>query len=276
MSSRLHIMNIAHRGARSLAPENTLAAARKGLECGADLWECDVNLSSDGVPVIVHDDTLKRTSNVTSVFPSRKPWKVNTFTLEELRRLDFGSWFNNSDPFKQIKEGFVTVEEQRKYAGEPIPTLEEALVFTKEKNWQINVEIKNLRGTPEDASVVEKVVDQIRKLNMEDHVWISSFNHQYITRVKQLMPDIRTGALMEWLDLNPLARLKQTGAQSYNPGIRLASARTIRSIREQGYDVFVWTVNKEASMRKLIKAGVSGIITDFPQVLKTVLDGYSR
>jgi glycerophosphoryl diester phosphodiesterase len=269
-------MNIAHRGARSLAPENTLAAARKGLECGADLWECDVNITSDGVPVIVHDDTLKRTSNVASVFPSRKPWKVNTFTLEELRQLDFGSWFIASDPFKQIKEGAVSSEEQKKFVGEPIPTLEEALIFTKENNWQINVEIKDLRGTPDDASVVEKVVQQIQKLNMEEQVWISSFNHQYITRVKQLVPDIRTGALMEWLDLNPLARLKQTGARSYNPGIRLASARTIRFIREQGYDVFVWTVNKEASMRKLIKAGVSGIITDFPQVLKTVLDGYSR
>jgi len=276
MSSHLHVLNIAHRGARSLAPENTLAAAKKGLECGADLWECDVNLTADGIPVILHDDTLKRTSNAMTVFPARKPWKVNSFTLEELRRLDFGSWFVATDPFKQIKEGNVSTVEQSKFAGEPIPTLEEALTFTRKNNWQINVEIKDLRGTPGDATVVEKVLEKVIDLRMEDQVWISSFNHLYITQVKKLVPSIRTGALVEWLDLNPLARLKQTGAQSYNPGIRLASARTIRSIREQGLDVFVWTVNKEASMRKLIKAGVSGIITDFPQVLKTVLDGYSR
>jgi glycerophosphoryl diester phosphodiesterase len=226
--------------------------------------------------VILHDDTLKRTSNVVTVFPARKPWKVNSFTLEELRQLDFGSWFVSSDPFKQIKEGNVSGEEQAKFTGEPIPTLEEALVFTQKNNWQINVEIKDLRGTPADASVIEKVTDQIKNLHMEDQVWISSFNHLYISKVKQLMPSLRTGALVEWLELNPLARMRQTGAQSYNPGIRLASTRMIRSIREQGLDVFVWTVNKEASMRKLIKAGVSGIITDFPQILKTVLDGYSR
>jgi glycerophosphoryl diester phosphodiesterase len=201
---------------------------------------------------------------------------VNSFTLNELRQLDFGSWFMTTDPFKQISEGNVSATEQGKFAGETIPTLEEALIFTKENNWQINVEIKDLRGTPGDATIVEKVLAPIRDLNMEDHVWISSFNHLYISTVKQLIPVIRTGALVEWLDLNPLARLKQTGAQSYNPGIRLASSRTIRSIREAGLDVFVWTVNKEASMRKLIKAGVSGIITDFPQVLKSVLDGYSR
>jgi glycerophosphoryl diester phosphodiesterase len=246
------------------------------LACGADLWECDVNLTADGIPVILHDDTLKRTSNAMTVFPARKPWKVNSFTLNELRQLDFGSWFMTTDPFKQISEGNVSATEQGKFAGETIPTLEEALIFTKENNWQINVEIKDLRGTPGDATIVEKVLAPIRDLNMEDHVWISSFNHLYISTVKQLIPVIRTGALVEWLDLNPLARLKQTGAQSYNPGIRLASSRTIRSIREAGLDVFVWTVNKEASMRKLIKAGVSGIITDFPQVLKSVLDGYSR
>lgn len=276
MSSRIRVLNIAHRGARSLAPENTLAAARKGLECGADLWECDVNLTADGIPVILHDDTLKRTSNAMMVFPARKPWKVNSFTLAELRQLDFGSWFLAADPFKQIREGNVSSVELSKFAGESIPTLEEALEFTRKNNWQINVEIKDLRGTPGDATVVEKVLASIRDMKMEDQVWISSFNHLYISEVKKLLPAIRTGALVEWLDLNPLARLKQTGAQSYNPGIRLASARTIRSIREAGLDVFVWTVNKESSMRKLIKAGVSGIITDFPQVLKTVLESYSR
>jgi glycerophosphoryl diester phosphodiesterase len=276
MNNRPRVLNIAHRGARSLAPENTLAAARIGLECGADLWECDVNLTADGIPVILHDDTLKRTSNAMTIFSTRKPWKVSSFSLAELRQLDFGSWFLAADPFKQIKEGNVSAAELAKFTGEPIPTLDEALTFTKENNWQINVEIKDLRGTPGDTSVVEKVLEKIKDLHMEDQVWISSFNHLYITQVKKRIPSIRTGALVEWLDLNPLARLKQTGAQSYNPGIRLASARTIRSIREAGLDVFVWTVNKESSMRKLIKAGVSGIITDFPQVLKTVLDGYSR
>ncbi len=276
MATRPKILNIAHRGARSVAPENTLAAARKALEFGADMWECDVALTSDGVPVIIHDDNLRRTSNAMSVFPNRKPWKVTSFSLDELRRLDFGSWYLATDPYKLIKTGKLMPEDLQKFVGESILTLEEALQFTRDNKWQINIEIKDLRGTPGNDTVVEMVTNMVKSFDMENRVWISSFNHLYISQVKKLEPEIRTGALVEWLDLNPLARMQQTGAQSYNPGIRLANPRLIRSIREQGLDVFVWTVNKETSMRKLIKAGVSGIITDFPQVLNSVLDSYSR
>jgi glycerophosphoryl diester phosphodiesterase len=276
MSTRPRILNIAHRGARALAPENTLTAARKALECGADLWECDVALTADGIPVIMHDENLRRTTNASSVYPHRKPWKLQAFTLEELKKLDCGSWFLSTDPFKQIKTGNISPDELQKFVGEPILTLQEALTFTRENNWQVNVEIKDLRGTPGDVSIVEKVLDVVMQMKMEERVWLSSFNHQYISQIKKILPTVRTGALVEWLDLNPLAHLKQTGAQSYNPGIRLANPRLVRSIREQGFDVFVWTVNKETSMRKLIKAGVSGIITDFPQVLKEVLDSYSH
>lgn len=276
MSTRPHVLNIAHRGARSLAPENTLSAARKALECGADMWECDVALTADGIPVILHDDNLRRTSNATSVYPNRKPWKVQSFKLDELKKLDFGSWYISTDPFKQIKCGAIQPDELQKFVGLPILTLDEALAFTKENQWQINVEIKDLRRTPGDAMIVRKVVDAITGFKMEEQVWLSSFNHLYIEQIKKISPAIRTGALVEWLDLNPLARLRQVGAQSYNPGIRLANPRTVRSIREQGYDVFVWTVNKETSMRKLIKAGVTGIFTDFPHILKDVLDSYTH
>lgn len=276
MSTRPKILNIAHRGARSVAPENTLSAARKALEFGADLWECDVVLTSDGVPVLLHDDNLRRTSNAMSVFPNRKPWKVSTFSYEELKRLDFGSWYLTADPFKMIKTGKLLPEDLQKFVGEPVLSLQDALQFTHDNNWQINIEIKDLRGTTGNDTVVEKVVNLVREQGMEKDVWISSFNHLYISRVKELAPSIRTGALVEWIDLNPIARMRETGAQSYNPGIRLANPHLLRSIREQGLDVFVWTVNKEPSIRKLIKAGATGIITDFPQVLRTVLDSYVR
>jgi len=80
------ILNIAHRGASSLAPENTLSAARKGLEAGADMWELDVQLTADGELIVIHDSTLKRTSNVEDVFPHRRPWQVHEFTLDEIRK----------------------------------------------------------------------------------------------------------------------------------------------------------------------------------------------
>ena len=194
-------LNIAHRGARSLAPENTLAAARKALEIGADLWELDVAVTADGELVVLHDDTLERTSNAQQVFPDRRPWAAYTFTLAELRTLDFGSWFNEKDPFKQIAAGAVTAEMQQSYVGEPIPTLREALIFTRDNHWRVNVEIKDATGTPGDRDVVEKVVALIDELEMVDRVLISSFNHEYLRRVKKANASITTAALVEspWL-----------------------------------------------------------------------------
>ncbi len=266
------VLNIAHRGARSLAPENTIAAARKAFELGADMWEMDVAMSSDGELVVIHDDTLNRTSNAQVLFGKRKPLKVHHFSFEELRLLDFGSWFNNTDPFKQIRTGNVTPEEMHSYVGLPIPTLEDALRFTKDNNWRINVEIKDLKGTNGDEVVVKKVVKMIEDLKMVEQVIISSFQHNYINQVKELNPVIQTGALIEWLDREPLKTLARSRADAYHPGLRLINAKTIRQIREKGFEINIWTVNKEPSMRKLIKAGATGLITDFPHVLKKMIE----
>ena len=221
-------LNIAHRGARSLAPENTLAAARKALEIGADLWELDVAMTSDGVPFIVHDDTLARTSNVKQVFPERQPFTNHLFSWDDVQKLDFGSWFVATDPFKQIAAGKVTQAEQTSYRGEKAPTLREALAFTKDHNWRINVEIKDLSGTPGDATVVEKVVALIDELGMADRVLISSFNHTYLERVKKANPKIATAALVEQADPDPIALLKRLDAQAYNPRSRPDCARRDR------------------------------------------------
>ena len=121
------VLNIAHRGARSLAPENTLAAARKALEIGADLWETDVSVTTDGQLILMHDDTLDRTTDAPIRFPGRSPWTVSAFTLAEIRDLDAGSWFVETDPFDQIAAGAVTPGEQAAYRGERVPTLRRAL-----------------------------------------------------------------------------------------------------------------------------------------------------
>ena len=266
-------LNIAHRGARSLAPENTLAAARKGLEVGADMWELDVALTADGVPYLVHDDTLERTSDVAERFPERRPWKTFDFTLAEIRQLDFGSWFNKEDPFGQIAAGVVSEADQAGYAGEPAPTLEEALIFTRDHNWRVNVEIKDLSGTPGDDDAVEKVVATIEALGLVDQVLISSFNHSYLTRVKQVNPNIATGALVYRPSPKPPATLLQDlQAQAFNPREGLLQPETIRQLHEQGIMVNVYTVNDEATMRTLIEARAGGIFTDFPQILQPILN----
>lgn len=266
-------LNIAHRGARSLAPENTLAAARKALEIGADMWELDVAMTADGVPFVVHDDTLERTSNVRQLFPDRKPWSNHLFTWAEVQQLDFGSWFVASDPFKQIAAGNVSQAELESYRGEKAPTLREALVFTRENNWRVNVEIKDLTGTPGDATVVEKVVALIDELGMADRVLISSFNHSYIVRAKAANPRIATAALVERADPDPVALLRRLNAQAYNPRGTAVRLEDIGRLREAGFAMYVWTVNEERDMRTLIAAGVSGIFTDFPQRLKPLVEG---
>ncbi|MBM4458141.1 MAG: glycerophosphodiester phosphodiesterase [Chloroflexi bacterium] len=261
-------LNIAHRGARSLAPENTLAAAAKALEIGADMWEFDVAVSADGELFLLHDDRLDRTSNVRELFPGRAPWSSHTFTLAEIRQLDFGAWFVALDPFKQIAAGKVSPQESARYRGEKAPTLREALEFTRQNNWRANIEIKDQRGKPGDATVVEKVVALVDELRVTDRVLISSFNHSYLERVKKANPAIATGALVSTPDPDPLALLRRLGAQAYNPNVKAIEPAEVRRIRDQGFDVFIYTVNDEPTMRSLVEARASGIFTDFPQTLK--------
>ena len=268
-------LNIAHRGARSLAPENTLVAAQKGFDVGADLWELDVAMTYDDEMVVIHDDTAGRTSNAKQIFPKMMPWNIHLLSMEELRQLDFGGWFVEQDPFKQIAAGAVSAEEQAAMQNTPIPTLREALEYTKDHQWRVNVELKDLSGKKGDKDVVEKAVALIEELGMVDLVMISSFNHSYIERVKQANPQIVTAALTDKKIDDPIKLLQETGAQAFNPGIQtLGDYGIIKTVRDAGYDVYVWTVNDEDTMRRLIDAGVSGIFTDFPQTLEKVLAEY--
>lgn len=237
------------------------------------MWELDVAMTRDDQLVVIHDDNLKRTSNAVTYYPTKSPWYIQTFTLEELRKLDFGSWFIEKDPFKTIKDGLVSVDDQEKMKGITIPTLEEALVLTKSLNWRVNIEIKDLSKTPDDdAMVVEMVVSLVEKLDMVDSVIISSFKHDYLTQVKKINPKIVTAALVEQGFNDPVSLLVKLGAQAYNPGISgLYDWSTIQKTRDAGYDVYVWTINDETTMKQLIDAGVSGIFTDFPQVGVEVL-----
>ena len=211
-------------------------------------------MSADGELFVVHDDTLERTSNAAQVFPQRRPWANHTFTLAEIRSLDFGSWFVEQDPFKQIAAGQVTAAEQAAYRGERAPTLREALEFTRDNHWRVNIELKDLVGTPGDATVVERAVALVQELDMAGRVLISSFNHSYLPRVKATEPRIPTGALVTDADPDPLAFVQGLGAQAYNPRVTAIRPEAIPALRDRGCDVFIWTVNDEATMRALVAA----------------------
>ena len=271
-----NVLNIAHRGARSLAPENTLAAARKAFEVGADMWELDIRMTADSELIVMHDSTLERTSNVRDVFPDRKPWLVHEFNLDEIRRLDFGSWFSAQDPFGQIAAGVVTESDLADYAGEPVPTLREALDFTLEHDWQVNVEIKDLSENPGHSHIVEKVISLLKELDMVDQVLISSFYQDYLAQIRKIDQEFATALLVSKSNPDPGDLLRELGTRAYHPRKTAVRFKDIAQLVRLGFAVNVWNVNDQKTMRELVKAGVSGIFTDFPQVLTPVLASYGE
>lgn len=269
-------LNIAHRGASSLAPENTLAAARKALELGADAWEIDVQLTKDGELILMHDETLERTTNAPQLFPNRHPWRVRDFTLEEIKRLDAGSWFIEQDPFGEIAAGHISREELESYRGEPVPTLREALEFTKEHDWLVNVELKLPKVEAAEArrlgeEMLGKALTLIRELGLEDRVLISSFDHSLIYKLKRRAPGIAGALLIATALRDPVGYMAQAGADVYSPGRLAFQAEAVRKLRDAGYGVIVWTINDPEEMGRMLEAGVTGIITDYPQRLRELL-----
>ncbi|HOY69064.1 MAG TPA: glycerophosphodiester phosphodiesterase family protein [Candidatus Ozemobacteraceae bacterium] len=271
---------IAHRGARSVAPENTLEAFRIGLDrFGADMIELDVHLSRDGVPVVVHDDTLERCSDVAERFPDRKPWRVGDFTAVELLSLDAGSWFVANDPFGQIAAGAVPETDLARFRSGKvrIPTLKQVLALVAAGRAGVNIELKNFPMYYE--GLAETVVAEVRAAGLEARTVFSSFDHEILARLRKIAPEIERAALCDQ-PVYPLGGylVDQLGVSGYNPGSDVLGIGSlawhrdgavrddvIRIAHAAGLKVCVWTVNDPAEMEALIKAGVDGIFTDFPQ-----------
>ena len=259
----------AHRGARSLAPENTLAAARVALAAGAGMWEIDVRMSRDGELVLLHDPDLKRTSDAPSKFPGRSPWLVDDFTLDELKSLDFGSWFGKADPFGQIAAGKISPSDLAKYSDEPVVTLEEAILFTIRNDWLLNIEIKDLSGRPGHESIVEKVVSLVRSLDAAEKVLISSFNHYYLALIRKLDRNIRTGVLVNSFQADPVGLMLELDAFTFNPGLRAFWPWQIRRLKQKGFGVLVWAVNNPWLAEGFFAMGADGIFTRFSSEIFT-------
>lgn len=267
--------NIAHRGADSLAPENTLAAARKAFECGADMWELDVAVSADGALVLLHDDTLLRTTNVRAVFPDRDMCTSSTFTLAELQALDCGSWFAEADPFGTIARGEVSAGDCVAYRGERIPTLREALEFTRSHDRAVNVEIKSLPAPMEDFPVATAVGELVQSLAMQDRVIVSSFIRARLDEVRAVAAEVRIHALVGYAE-DEFVRMPTGGAlDGIHPRYNRVSDEQVRAAMTAGHKVIPWVVNEIAAMEHFLALGVDGIITDYPQRLHAVLQDRS-
>jgi glycerophosphoryl diester phosphodiesterase len=225
---------------------------------------------SDGTLVLLHDDTLTRTTNVDQIFPARKKHSVSTFNNAELQMLDAGSWFVHTDPFSTIKDGLVSAKEAQALYGTRIPLLEELLSFVKEKSWFINIEIKPLPQEISSFPVAEKVLALIDNMQLEPaHFSISSFHHPFLHVVRKLRPDVEINALIGGGTL----RSQQWGEYEfdvYNANVRKTDSQQIADARENGCRVNLYTVNDLEEMRYFLSLGVDKIITDYPQLLSTL------
>jgi len=244
---------IAHRGARLLAPENTLEAADIAYQCGADMWELDVQYTADRKLIIVHDETLERTTDI-HLFPeykNRKPWRVSEFTKEELNPLNFGYAFDNS---KKVNA----------------PFLEDAVVFSQQKGIEMNVEIKDLKGLPGHANIAAHVYETIKRNHFLPHVLFSSFNIDYLFEIRKRDPHARIAILVDRLPKNYFSAISEINAEAFHPHKDITDEALIIKLQERLVRVNVWTVNEKAEMLQFLEMGIDGIITDNPGLLKNM------
>ncbi|GGE22856.1 glycerophosphoryl diester phosphodiesterase [Marinithermofilum abyssi] len=234
----------AHRGFSAMAPENTMAAFQRAVDAGADGVELDVHLTKDNKVVVIHDETVKRTTDGTG--------KVRELTLEELRRLDAGSWF---DP---------------EFKGEKIPTLEEVLQLVAEHGMKINIELKNNRVIYPELE--QKVANLLQQYGLVKQAVISSFNHYSLKVMKQVQPEIDTAILyMEGL-VDPWVYAKHAGATSLHPYWYTVVEEVVKGCQKENLPVRPFTVNQPKGMRRLLQLGVDAIITDKPDVLREEME----
>jgi glycerophosphoryl diester phosphodiesterase len=213
----------AHRGWSSKAPENTLAAFQKAIEQPhIDMIELDVQLSRDGVPVVIHDFTLERTTNGSGY--------VGDYTLKELKQLDAGSWYAEA------------------FAGETIPTLEEVLQLVQGKK-TLNIELKCAGNWY--PGIEKKVIELIRQYGMESSVVITSFHHANIREVSRLAPELKKGLLIDGMPLLLDEQLEVTGATVLSMYYPFLTESFVRSYRERGIEFIAWTIDQPEEMKRV-------------------------
>ncbi|NKQ40207.1 MAG: glycerophosphodiester phosphodiesterase [Sulfurovum sp.] len=254
---------VAHRGYRACYPENTLLSFKKSLgKC--DLIELDVGFSKDGMAIVIHDDTLDRTTDVASVDCFDFPYNIVDYEYDMIESLDASSWFVRSDPFGTISQNIVSIQELQESPIQKIPTLKEVLIFLKQNNMPVNVELKDMSGTKFDALATEKVLDIIHDLDMVDMVIISSFNHAYLRQVKKVNPNICIAVLQIYENIeNIVEYLKSLDASCYHPELGIANRRVVQKVSDAGIMVNVFTVNDPKDQERLYGYGARSIFTDF-------------
>ncbi|SFE24117.1 glycerophosphodiester phosphodiesterase [Paracidovorax konjaci] len=227
---------IAHRGAGKLAPENTLAAFRLGAQHGYRMFECDAKLSSDGVPFLLHDATLQRTTSGHGTAGER-PWS-------ELSQLDAGGWHS------------------RGCAGEPLPTLENIARFCIANGYFLNIEIKPTPGTEEETGRAVAALAARLWLGAAVPPLLTSFQVPALTGARDAAPQLPRGLLLDSLPPGWLDTARQLGCAAVVCNHALWTAENVAEVQGCGLRALSYTVNDEWAAQRLIDLGTDGIITD--------------
>lgn len=227
----------AHRGSSHTHPENTLTSFQAAYEAGVDGIECDVQLTKDLVPVIIHDETVNRTTNA-------QGW-VRDFTISELQQLDAGSWFSEE------------------FRNERILILEGLLNWATNKHVILNIELKT-KIIPYEG-IEEKVVHLIHQFELQKRVVISSFHPPSLILVNQLNPDLESAVLLMKRRYEPKEYAQKLGVRALHVHYPIAQAQMIDQAASTHMPVRAFTVNDEATMLRLWKCGCEAIITDRPK-----------
>jgi glycerophosphoryl diester phosphodiesterase len=228
-----------HRGAASAAPENTLVSDEVARRGGAEWIEDDVQPSRDGVPYVLHDDTVNRTTDGTG--------RIRDLTAAQLDALDAGSWFAPS------------------YAGTRLPTLAAQLDDLRIRGGRLLLEIKG----PHTRDEVARIVQVVREHGMTDRVFVQSFQEEALRHTRELAPELPLGLLRSTLDPDPVATARDLGLSAYNPADEALATRpgVVKDLHAAGVAVNVWTVDQPARWKVLEAAGVDGVITNRPAEL---------
>jgi glycerophosphoryl diester phosphodiesterase len=231
---------IAHRGYRARYPENTLAAFEAAIDAGADMIELDVLLTKDRKIVVIHDESLDRTTS------GQGP--VSDHTLSELKALDAGDWFDS------------------RFREERLPTLEEVLEMVAGRI-PINIEIKRSAYEPHHPpdAIEKQIAELVARKNARENVLISSFDWRVLERLSVLKKAPAIALLSQHPRLgNPLEACKRLGAFSWNPSGRSLKKEHVRKMHEAGILVFPYNVNTPKDVRRVLDMDVDGLIVDDP------------
>ncbi|MDM5315997.1 glycerophosphodiester phosphodiesterase [Fictibacillus sp. b24] len=237
----------AHRGSSKHCPENTMAAFKKAYEDGADGIELDVQLSKDGIPVIIHDEKLDRTTN--------KKGHIIEYTYEELTKTDAGSWFSKS------------------FSGEHVPSLQVFLEWISPLPMLLNIELKN--NIIEYNGLEEKVLQLLHHYGMEERTVISSFNHYSLVKIRKMNAYIETAPLYSSGLYEPWEYVKAVCSQSAHPNYKSLHPYIMEGFKRNNIPVRPYTVNSQKWMNYFFEWGTQAIITDYPLIAKQLLNNPS-